>query len=380
MDSTLNPAMHRDRLVLLPPNRVWRTYPGGRTLDQLAGQPAPADSHFAEDWIGSVTRATNVGREAIAEGVSQVRFTAAPDAPTHDLAALLAADPDYFLGSAHVAAFGPQPQLLVKFLDSATRLHFQVHPTREYARRVLGAPSGKTEAYHILAARTDLAEPPYIYVGFQRPPAPERLRHLIETQDIAGIEACFDKIEVRPGDTFIIPGGTPHALGPGVFMVEIQEPSDLVIRFEFERGGYVLPESARFMNRGIEFALTIFDFAPLDRAAIDARVRCHPRLLAEYGGGSCTEELIGSAQTDCFRVTRTTLTSPVMRPGGSFSTAIVTEGRVRAETPGGGPVELNRYDRVLIPAGLNGLTWYPLTPAAVVLECHPPAPFIPSKL
>ncbi len=377
MDSTLNLAMHRDRLVLLPPNRVWRTYPGGRTLDQLAGVPAPADSHFAEDWIGSVTRATNVGRESIAEGISQVRLSAAPDAPTHDLAALLAADPVYFLGSAHVAAFGPQPQLLVKFLDSATRLHFQVHPTRDYARRVLGAPSGKTEAYHILAARTDLAEPPYIYVGFQRPPSPEQLKRLIETQDIAGIEACFDKIEVRPGDTFIIPGGTPHALGPGVFMVEIQEPSDLVIRFEFERGGYVLPESARFMNRGIDFALTIFDLAPLNRAAIDTRVRCQPRRLADHGGGSFTEELIGPAQTDCFRVTRTSLAGPVVRPSGSFSIAIVTEGRVRAETPGGEPVELNCYDHVLIPAGLGALTWHPLTAEASVLECHPPAPITP---
>ena len=39
---------YRHKLLLLPPNRVWRTYPGGRTLDALAGVTNPADSHLAE--------------------------------------------------------------------------------------------------------------------------------------------------------------------------------------------------------------------------------------------------------------------------------------------------------------------------------------------
>jgi len=35
-----------------------------------------------------------------------------------------------------------------------------------------------------------------------------------------------------------IPGGILHAIGEGIFMVEIMEPSDLAVRFEFERAGY----------------------------------------------------------------------------------------------------------------------------------------------
>src|SRR4051812_37284352 len=142
---------HRDKLILLPPNRVWRTYPGGRTLEQLAGAATPTDSHLAEDWIASTTRAVNRGREEIVEGISQVRVGLDPT--SRDFAQLLASDPEYFLGTAHVKKYGAQPQLLVKFLDSGTRLHFQVHPTREFARRVLGAPSGKTEAYYVLGVR-----------------------------------------------------------------------------------------------------------------------------------------------------------------------------------------------------------------------------------
>src|SRR5215207_7910224 len=159
---------HRGELIFLPPNRVWRTYPGGRELDRLSGGASPADTHLAEDWIASTTRAVNRGREHITEGVSQVRVGSDPQ--LHDFADLLTSDPEYFLGADHVKKYGAQPQLLVKFLDSGTRLHFQAHPTREFAQRVLGAPSGKTEAYYVLGSRpASTGEPTgYIYVGFQR--------------------------------------------------------------------------------------------------------------------------------------------------------------------------------------------------------------------
>jgi mannose-6-phosphate isomerase len=390
---------HRDKLILLPPNRVWRTYPGGRTLDELArrnaaglaGVPAPADTHLAEDWIASTTRAVNRGREHIAEGVSQV-FVGSDPTP-RDFAQLLASDPGYFLGAAHVAKYGAQPQLLVKYLDSGTRLHFQVHPTREFAQRVLGAPSGKTEAYHVLAVRgptpSTLLPPPssashdvaaeasakaeatgHIYVGFQRPPSPAQLRDLIVRQDIAAIEACFDRIPVRAGDTFIIPGGTPHALGAGVFMVEIQEPSDLVVRFEFARAGYVLPEAARFMGRDLDFALTVFNLAPLTLRELEVRVRCQPRRLRALGPDSYQDELIGANQTDCFRVRKSYLRAPVVKDENSAVIAIVTRGAVTVSV-GGLSHRLATYDKFFLPAQLGPVTFTP-EPEAEILECLPP--------
>lgn len=364
---------HRGKLILLPQNRVWRTYPGGRTLDSLAGVATPGDSHLAEDWIASTTRAVNRGREQIAEGVSQVRVGL--DATPRDFAQLLASDPEYFLGAEHVKKYGAQPQLLVKFLDSGTRLHFQAHPTREFARRVLGAPSGKTEAYYVLGTRTVHANPEptgYIYVGFQRPPTPGELREYILTQNIAAIEACFDKIPVKPGDTFIIPGGTPHALGAGVFMVEIQEPSDLVIRFEFERAGYVLPEGARFMNRDVDFALTVFNFAPLTGDALAQRIRCQPCRLRTWAGDSYQDELIGPAQTDCFRVAKTTLNAQVVKDETSAAIAIVTGGAVLVET-GGESHRFDIYEKFFVPAGLGPVKLTPADGHAELLECFPPA-------
>jgi mannose-6-phosphate isomerase len=349
---------------------------------------------MAEDWIASTTRATNRGREHLAEGVSQVRV--GHDPAPRDFAALLASDAEYFLGAAHVAKFGAQPQVLVKFLDSGTRLHFQVHPTREFARHVLGAPSGKTEAYHVLAIRevervdpNALGSPAadarsalgstrstpeatgYIYAGFQRPPAPAQLRAWIVAQDIAALEGCFDKIAVRPGDTFIIPGGTPHALGAGLFLVEIQEPSDLVVRFEFERAGYVLPEAARFMGRDVDFALTVFNLAPLAPADLDARVRCHPRRRRALGGGSFQDTLIDAAQTDCFRVRRTRLAGSLAREPDGAAILIVTGGTVQAEA-GGECHRLATYGKVFVPAGLGALKLTPIGGPAEILECLPP--------
>ncbi|MSU72755.1 MAG: phosphoheptose isomerase [Opitutus sp.] len=364
---------HRQKLILLPPNRVWRPYPGGRTLEQLAGAPQPADSFLSEEWIGSTTRAVSRGREAPAEGLSQVRV--GHDPALRDFATLLASDPEYFLGAAHVKKFGAQPQVLVKFLDSGTRLYLQVHPTREFALRFLGAPSGKTEAYYVLDVRDPASAPEpvgYVFVGFQRPPTPAALREFIVTQNIAALEACFDPIAVRPGDILIIPGGTPHALGAGVFMVEIQEPSDLVVRFEFERAGYVLPEASRFMGRDLDFALTVFNFAPLTLCDVDARIRCQPRRLRVLGPGSWQDELIGAAQTDCFRVTRTHLGGPVLKDETSFVIAIVTAGAVMVEA-GGESHRFNTYDKLFFPAGLGPVKLTPVTATAEILECRPPA-------
>jgi mannose-6-phosphate isomerase len=368
---------HRGKLVLLPENRVWRSYPGGRTLDRLAGHVPAADGHFAEDWIASATRAVNppdaardpaAVRFPAADGVSRVLVGGDPE--PRDFAALLASDPDYFLGPAAGAA----PRLLVKFLDSGTRLHFQVHPTRQFARERLGAPAGKTEAYHVLAVRDDAVESDAgsILVGFQRPPSRAQLRDWIRDQDIAAIRGCFDPVRVAPGDTFLIPGGTPHALGAGIFMVEIQEPSDLVVRFEFERGGFVLPEPARFMGRGLDVALDVFDLEPLDAAALEARVRCRPRAAVALGAAGRREELIGPDRTDCFRVFRTRLAGPVEQAEAAPVIAIVTAGAVRAHV-GGETHRLGTFAKAFLPAGLGPVRLEPEGDEATILECLPPA-------
>jgi mannose-6-phosphate isomerase len=150
-----------------------------------------------------------------------------------------------------------------------------------------------------------------------------------------------------------------------------------VVRFEFERAGYVLPESARFMGRGLEFCLDVFNLAPLTASDLDTRVRCRPRRLRELGPGSWQDELIGAAQTDRFRVTKTHLAAPVVKDETTGTIAIVTAGNVTVET-GGETHRLQPYDKVFLPAGLDRARFTPAPSGssgpghAEILECHPP--------
>lgn len=356
---------YKNRLIELPQNRVWRSYPGGRTLDELIGTDDPHDSHFPEDWIASVTSANNPGVQTGHTGVSKVRVNGQewlfPD--------LIARDPDYFLGQEHVERFGQQPMVLVKLLDSAVRLQLQVHPTAEFARRHLDSNSGKAEAYYILAVREDVEEA-FVYLGFQRPPTRAELKRCIEDQDIKTMEGFFDKIEVKPGDVLFIPGGVPHAIGDGIFMVEIMEPSDLVVRFEFERAGYTLPESARFMNRSLDFCLDMFDFETRPESIVRSENMFEPRLEAAYGETAHRYHLIGAETTPCFRIKKSVIKGVIERQENTFFTGVITAGSCVLKT-GDATIALDTYGKFFCPAGLGNYT-IEAEQEVHILECFPP--------
>ncbi len=327
--------------IPLGPNRVWRTYLGGRTLDTLEGKDEPADTHFPEDWIGSTTRAVNLGREEkIEEGLSHVKV----DGQDLLLKHLFEQHADKILAPDHVADFGCEMGFLLKFLDSSIRLHIQCHPTIPFAQKHLNSNAGKTEAYVILSTRPEIAEP-YIYFGFQRPPSKDEYRQAILNQDSDALLAPFDRLPVKPGDVFLVPGGYPHAIGEGVFMIEVMEPTDFAVRIEFERGGYVLPEAARFMGRDVDFALSMFDYTPLPETEARDRFFGKPRPFADYGDG-VEVSLIDERLTDCFNVRRLTVNAAIERPTTGVYTAVVTRGEGRI----GGAMDVSFADRFLVPA------------------------------
>ncbi|MCD6288192.1 MAG: mannose-6-phosphate isomerase [Candidatus Hydrogenedentes bacterium] len=308
-------------ILFLEPNRVWRTYPGGLKLDIMEGKPDPKDTHFPEDWIGSTTRAVNKGREHLtAEGLSTVTV----DGETIYLKELCERFPNEMLGAEHFAKYGANTQFLLKFLDSAIRLHIQCHPTIPFAKKYLNSNAGKTEAYVILSIRDDVKEP-YIYMGFQHPPKLDEFKRIIEEQDQDALLACFDKIPIKPGDVFIVPGGMPHAIGEGVFMIEIMEPTDLVVRIEFERGGYVLPEESRFMNRGIDFALSMFNYDPTPIEAVKKHFFCEPKVL-DTQNQSTEYALIDQQRTPCFSVNRIDVKDRYLKEADTFYIGIVSKG------------------------------------------------------
>jgi mannose-6-phosphate isomerase len=334
--------MNLPEVFFLEPNRVWRTYLGGKQLDQLEGQAEPADGHFPEDWIASTTRAKNVNREDhLDEGLSRLYL----DGQAWLLRGIFAQAPEYMLGAAHAQKFGPNTQFLLKFLDSSIRLHLQCHPTIKFANTYLNSPSGKTEAYIIMGTRDDNAS---IYLGFQHVPKLQDFRQAILAQELPRILACFEPIPIRRGDVFIVPGGVPHAIGAGVFMIEIMEPTDFAVRIEFERGGYVLPEEARFMGRDVDFALSMFNFEEMRVAEVRRRLFQTPRLIKEYHDGSAEYVLIDEQATRCFQVKKLKIAAALRQQEDSFYVGIVTAGTGRV-TSGNTRQEVKLGDRFLVP-------------------------------
>ena len=349
-------------LVQLPPNRVWRAYQGGRILDEISGKTCPKDGHFPEDWIASTTRAINPGRENILEGISQALIG------KHSMPfdQLLAIDCDYFLGSGHTAIHGTKSRALVKFLDSSTRLHFQCHPPAEFSRKHLDSNHGKFEAYHILSIREDQPDP-YIYLGFQSPPTPEELKQIVLHQDMTRLESCFDKIPIRVGETYIVPGGIPHAIGPGVLMIEIMEPSDWAARIEFERDGFVIPQQARFLGRDIDFALSIFNHTAIPLKTVREKYQCTECRQEAIGSSAVRVTLVDEKQTNCFKVHK-------IRAHASFDLknhrpwiGILTKGRCSIKTDGGS-LDFKQYDKFFCPHGLPAL-FFKVDDFVEILEC-----------
>ncbi len=205
---------------------AWRTYTGGSLIDALHGINDAEDTNFPEEWIMSTVRARNSGREDIVEGISFVNGT------DITLADVVNENPEHTLGKRHIERFGNNLGVLVKIIDSAERLTIQVHPTKEKARELFNSEFGKTECWHILGGREIDGQKPCIYFGFKEGITREYWKEVFDKQDIPKMLDCLHKFEVKKGDTFLIEGGIPHAIGTGCFLIEVQEPTDYTIRTE----------------------------------------------------------------------------------------------------------------------------------------------------
>ena len=109
-------------------------------------------------------------------------------------------------------------------------------------------------------------------------------------------------------------------------MVEIMEPTDFAVRIEFERGGYVLPEEARFMGRGVDFGLSMFQFDQRSVEEVRKQNFVQPKLIHRYNDSSNEYSLMDEQVFHCFRVKKICLTGRLKKKEESFYIGIVTQG------------------------------------------------------
>ena len=253
------------------------------------------------------------------------------------LADVIAADPVGWLGREHVARYGADPALLVKLLDAGQRLPLHVHPDRGFAAEHLASPYGKTEAWIVLEADPGAA----VYLGFSRDVEAAELARWVRGQDVEAMLAVTNRLPVAAGDTVLCPAGTPHAIGDGILVVELQEPTDWSVLLEW-RGFGLDPGDATL---GL----------PLDEAlACVERQACPPERLRALRGRRL-DHVAGSLLPDeanpFFLAERVgpALSGERLSPG--YSVLIVTEGSgaLTAETRAAVPVPVGRGSTVLIP-------------------------------
>lgn len=335
--------------LALPPNPQHRFYRGGPRIAQLRGA-AVTDDHIPEDWVGSTTPAFGEERGA---GLSRLE-------DGELVRDVVAADPQAFLGSAHVEALGPDPHLLVKVLDAGQRLPVHYHPGRPFARAALGSEHGKTEAWVIVSADAG-AE---VHIGFRTDVDLSVVRDWVERQDVAAMLAALNPLPVVAGDALLVPAGTPHVIGEGILLLELQEPSDFSLLLETE--GFVSSDADAHLGLGWERALEALDRAAWDPARL-ASIRVDPRSAAGRAGAF---ELLPSDAAPYFRA-ELLAPQPLAELDAGFSILVAIEGGGELVTTGGERTGLTTGDALLVPHAAGACT---LSGEVLALRCRPPDP------
>jgi mannose-6-phosphate isomerase len=333
---------------LLPPNVVPHWYAGGPALAAWRGLP-PVGQHSPEEWVGSTVARfgePNLGPARLGDG------TLLRDAVRMDSRGWLGRD-DGEPGDTG---------LLVKLLDAGQRLPVHFHPTRAFASRHLGCAYGKTEAWYVLEAGEDAA----VWVGWREDVDPDRLSALVDAQDAEAMLSLMHRIPVQPGDSVFVPGGTPHTIGAGVFLVEAQEPTDQSILLE--RNNTTASDDEIFLGLPRDVALSAADTAAITDVSTLSR-----HTAADVVG---SVDLLPEQAAPYFRMELLSAGADV--PAG-FAVAVVLSGAGTLAATRSEPLDATRGQTFVVPAGCGdwcvegdvrllvcrpGTTWPPTTKGA----------------
>lgn len=223
--------------------------------------------------------------------------------------------------------FDSEFPVLVKFIDARDRLSIQVHPDDELAEERHGC-RGKNEFWYIVDAEPGA----HIWLGFRKGVTHHDYHEALHTGEV---HKLLNMVPVKAGDIFIVPAGTVHSIGEGIFLAEIQETSDIIYRID---------DWGRLDDNGEPRELS------LDEAhdAIDFEASTLLQVQTP-GVANKVEELFRSSDYIIDRIVVRGRLERDTAPIDSFFIYICTSGEVTITTPFGSE-RLRKAQTLLIPA------------------------------
>ena len=325
----------------LPSNQFDHFYRGGNRIGAL--RHGPGGPMRPEEWIGSIT--TRFGEAE--QGLSRLSDgTLLRDAIKNDS--------DGWLGADHVKNFGLSTEILIKLLDPDQRLPVHYHPNKAFAKTHLGLDHGKTEAWIILEAPAGSG----VGLGFAEKQNKEDLLKLVRAQDSAALLASLRRTEVQVGDAVLVPAGVAHAIDAGIFVLELQEPTDLSALLEWE-GFAVDGIKDGHLGLGFETVTDALMLDPLSDSEFDSLITHNV-----FSGGAL-RSVLPLKSDGYFRAH--------LAPGSGdfpagFAIALVLDGSGSISFANAPEMAISKGDAVVIPHSAGTFTFS----GANAIVCRPP--------
>ncbi len=335
--------------MLLAPNRVWRMYKGGAMIDRLKGVANPKDSEFPEEWVGSTVQASNPGvHYRQGEGLAMV----SGDIPKPvSIKHVIERYPEEILGAQHVTTHGTSSALLVKLLDAAERLIIHAHPTKAFAKDHLNSCFGKTEAWFVLETRPEVEEP-YVLIAFKEDVGRQRYREMLNKQDVNEMMRVMHRVPVKAGSVVYVKAGLPHAIGEGMFIVELQEPTDYSIILERSCSNYNFSVEESFLGLPQDLTLSTLDHRVYSPEEVQNELVIKPHVVRREGE-STESRLLGYETTECFAGNRLEVVGELSdSTNGRYCVLIVLDGDgllIHSH----GELALKRGTEIFVPASVG---------------------------
>ena len=247
-------------------NRVRRSYYGGKNIDAFYNNSDCKVSRYPEEWIASTTLAFNPDLPVKNEGLSKIESGAY-------LVDIINKAPKKILGELSSRHDNNKMSFLLKLLDAAERLVIQVHPDTAFAQENFHSQFGKTECWYMLNDSE-------VFLGFKPGVTKERWIRLFYENNTAQMLDCMHKLKVKKGELVFVAGGVPHAIGQNSFLLELQEPTDLMIIPErITPSGLKLPDEKLHGGIGFEKMFDCFHYDGMTEETIRQTFLIAPRKI-----------------------------------------------------------------------------------------------------